>query len=119
MKKEGNFYTRGNTIYANIPALTERELKTVKNYRELGYKLVPIKEKKEEKPKDSKFTAKAIQAFLEEKGTKEQNKIYWEKYNAPVIDKETGEQKKYKNGKARVKGHIATIRWFKNEFPDY
>lgn len=115
---KANYHVVGNRVFAKVAKLTEEELAAVKNYILLGYELVDSKEK-EKKPINELFTAKAIQSYLEEKGTKEQQKIYWEKFNSPVIDKNTGEQKKYKNGKAKVKGHIATLQWFKTEFPNY
>lgn len=113
-----NYHVKNQKVYAKIANLTEKELSAVKNYLALGFVLVESKEVNK-KITNKAFTAKAIQEFLEEKGTKEQNKIYWEKYNEPVIDKETGEYKKTKKGDIKKKGHIATLRWFKSEFPDY
>ena len=48
-----------------------------------------------------------------------QKKEYWDKFNAPVIDKATGEAKLKKDGTKKVKGHVATLAWFKKEFPNY
>ena len=70
---------------------------------------------------NKEWTAAAIQEWLKENGTKEQQAKYWELFNAVVMkdDKpvlyKTGE----KAGEPKVKGHIATLSWFKETFPKY
>lgn len=111
-------------IYADVPKLTERDIKEIRKFTAIGYSIV--NRKKEKKEKNPKFTAESIQKFLKENATKEQEKTYWEKFNAPVLDKETGKPVKYekdtkthKKGDIKIKGHIATLKWFKETFPDY
>ena len=111
-----NYRVVGETVYAKIADLDEKELRAVINYKKLGYKIVEPKEKKE--PKEA-FKAETIQKWLEENATKEQIKTYWEKYNAPVIDKSTKEPKRNSNGEIKKKGHVATFSWFKATFPNY
>ena len=113
-------------IYADITKLTERDKKKVRTYLDLGYTIEEVKAPKQEaKPE---WTEEAIRKFLNAKGREAEKKIYEEKYNAPMIDKNTGEPVRYKNdskdkkhkkGDIRVKGHIATLAWFKETFPDY
>lgn len=112
---------KSKKIIADIAALTEAELSAVKNYMALGYEL---EEKKEKKAPKEAFTAKAIQAYLEEKGTKEQQKAYWDLFNKPVYKKDkngnkTDEVVKLKNGEVKKQGHVACISWFKDTFKDY
>lgn len=111
-----NYRVVGETVYAKIADLDEKELRAVINYKKLGYKIVEPKEKKE--PKEA-FKQETIQKWLEENATKEQIKTYWEKYNAPVIDKSTKEPKRNSNGEIKKKGHVATFSWFKATFPNY
>lgn len=116
------------TIRAIVSELTEKELNAVNNFLKLGYKLKPVEslEKKDSKESVSKFSAKEVQKYLEEHGTEEQKERYWKAYNKPVMDKETGKQKKYtkttdshKEGELKVAGHIAGLQEFKKDFPDY
>lgn len=118
----------GDEIRFNVKDITKGELKTVKKLAEgLGYKLVPIDPPKKEKEPKPEWTAEAIQKFLEEKGTQEQKDKYWEKFNDPMIDedglpvvyKKDSKDKTHKKGEPRVKGHVATLQWFKKEFPKY
>ena len=80
-----------------------------------GKKTIIIKKKA---PKEA-FKAETIQKWLKEHGTEEQQKKYWKLFNAPVLDKVTGEPLKKKDGTNRVKGHVATFAWFRKEFPQY
>lgn len=117
-----HYIVEGKNIIADVAKLNEKELAAVRNYIALGFSLVePKKEKKD--PKEE-FKAEVIQAWLEENGTKAQIAHYWDLYNAPVVKE--GETLYYakdckmgKKGEPKKKGHIATLNWFKKEFPKY
>ena len=112
-----NYKVEGKKIIANVSLLNEKELTAVKNYMALGYTLEEyVKPKKQP---NEKFKAATIQKWLDDNGTKAQKEKYWEIYKSPVIDKKTGEKKLKKDGTEKIKGHVATIAWFKQEFPDY
>lgn len=119
-----------------IERLTEKQIKEVKNFKDLGFKIIPVEPPKKKKPTEEEkiknpFSEKNIKKFLEDKGTKDQLKKYFEIYNQQAIDKETGfpavyksnskpnSPKKFKIGDPKPKGHIATLQWFKTEFPNY
>lgn len=129
-------------IRAIVARLTDKELKEIKNYVTLGFQLVPVEEEKkkratEEEKANNPFSEMNVRKFLEEKGTKAQQKKYNELYNEQATDKKTGLPAVYKNdspankkqglekgakfkkGDKKPKGHIATLAWFKTEFPDY
>lgn len=112
-----NYKVEGKKVIAKVALLSEKELVAVKNYIALGYTLEEYKSEKKA-PKEA-FKAETIQKWLKEHGTEEQQKKYWELFNAPVLDKVTGEPLKKKDGTNRVKGHVATFAWFKKEFPKY
>ena len=123
-----NYKIVGDEIRFNVKDITKGELKTIKKLAEgLGYKLVPFTPEKEKKEAKPEWKAEAIQKFLEEKGTKAQQKKYWEKFNEPMKDedgetvvyKKDSKDGKHKKGEPRVKGHVATLQWFKKEFPKY
>ncbi len=118
-------------VYAKPLALSEKEKEEVKAYLDLAYTISEPKEQpkqtEEEKAKN-KFSMVNVQKYLEENGTKEQQKHYWKLFNAPAIDKKTRLEKtykldtkdgKHKAGDIKVRGHIATLRWFKTTFPNY
>lgn len=109
-----NYKIVGNKIIAKVGNLTDKEVAAVKNYIKLGFELEEPK-KKEPNPA---FKKEAIQKYLEDKGTKEQQAKYEELFNQPILD-EDGKQVYTKDGKPRVKGHIATLSWFKETFPKY
>lgn len=138
-----NDYKQVKAIVADI---TEREKKEIKNYIDLGYTLIPQdrpkkKKQTEEEKKANPFSQKNIQNYLENNATKEQQKQYWNIYNEQAIDKKTQQPavyktdskeekdkagniiyekgQKFKKGDPKPKGHIATLQWFKIEFPDY
>lgn len=112
-----NYKVEGKKVIAKVALLSEKELAAVKNYIALGYTLEEYKAEK--KASKEAFKAETIQKWLKEHGTEEQQKKYWELFNAPVLDKVTGEPLKKKDGTNRVKGHVATFAWFKKEFPKY
>lgn len=112
-----NYTIEGKNVVAKVSQLTEKELKSVKNYLALGYTLVEYKKPKKE-PKEA-FKAATIQEWLKENATKAQQEEYWERFNSPVIDKDTKQPKVKKNGEPRIRGHVATLAWFKKTFPKY
>ena len=112
-----NYKLEGKKVIANVAALSEKELKAVKNYLALGYVLEEYK--KEKKEPQELFKAATIQKWIDENATKAQKKEYWDRFNAHVIDKKTGEEILKKDGTPKIKGHVATLAWFKKEFPNY
>lgn len=111
-------------VIAEIAKLTEKELATVKNYKELGYdvieKVVPKKQPKKE------FKAEEVQKWLKKNATEEQQAKYWELFNKPYISKKTGQQvilkkdgKTGKKGTPRVCGHVATLSWLSETFEEF
>ena len=122
-----NYKIVNGEILFNPAKITVKEMKQMKKLAEgLGYSIIPVAEEKKEK--NPLWTAAAIQQFIEENGTKKQKDDYWAKFNEPMKDKETGEPITYKHdtkdgkhkaGDIRVKGHVATLQWFKKEFPNY
>ena len=125
---EQNYKIVGEEIRFDVNKITKGELKTIKKLAEgLGYKLVPIVPEKVKKEPKAEWTAEAIQKFLDEKATKEQQKKYWAKFNEPMTDdngepvvyKKDSKDGEHKAGEPRVKGHVATLQWFKKEFPEY
>ena len=138
---------KNKIVRAYIARLTEKEKKEIKNYLDLGYTLIaeeePVKrtltkeereeeqKQKEKEQKENPFSEINIQKFLKEKATQEQQKNYWELYNEQAKDKKTNlpavyktdskknSKKQFKAGDPKPKGHIATLQWFKTEFPNY
>ncbi len=144
-------------VYAKIGKLKEKEMKEVLNYQTFGFEVIPYEEPKKE-PKDTnpKLTAEAVQKYLKENGTKEQQNEYWKIYNEQATNEEgkplfyknnvyktetieTGDLDEngkpktktkrvkdengnpiilHKKGEQRTKGHIATLHWFKETFPE-
>lgn len=96
--------------------LSAKELTVINNYVSLGYKMVVW-----EKAVNEDWTAAAIQKWLKENGTKEQQAKYWELFNAVVMkdNKPVLYKTGAKAGEQKVKGHIATLSWFKETFPKY
>ena len=121
-----NYRVVGNEIHFDPMKITKAEAKAIKKLQDFfGYSIVP---EKEEKEKSEIWTAAAIQEFLNKNGTKAQIEKYWKLHDEPMVDKETNQPLLIKKdnpktgrkaGEVRVKGHIATLRWFKEEFPDY
>ena len=131
------------TVNAVVELLNDKEMKLVKKYVALGFKLVPVakakpqkrtaEEKAEEeaekarKQAENPFSEVNVKKFLEENGTAAQKKEYYRIYNEqakdkngnPVFYKTDSKEGKFKKDEPKKKGHIATISWFKKEFPDY
>lgn len=128
-KKYYEVDSKNKIIRAVIPKLSEKDKKAVKNYIDLGFELIEIEEPKKEA--NPAFKEEAVQKFLQEKGTKEQQEQYWKLYNDFQKDSKTGDyiyytknskegsKKPYKKGDKKVRGHIATLHWFKKTFPNY
>ncbi|MDY5059107.1 MAG: hypothetical protein SPF04_06560 [Bacilli bacterium] len=94
-------------ITVDMGRITDKQLKQAKKFIALGYEL-KVLEKEKPKPK---YTKKNIEAFLEEKGTEEERKIFKDKQKE--IKEETGNEKGFING----------LQWFKakkeKEFEDW
>lgn len=86
-------------ITVDMDRITEKQLKQVKKYIALGYEL-KVLEKEQPKPK---YTKKNIDAFLKEKGSEEDRKIF--KAKQEEIKAETGNKK----------GFINALQWFRAE----
>ena len=134
--KMGHYEIKNETkeIIANMEKLNDADIKAIKNYMAFGYTMVPeVKEKKEVKiPTEAERLANPystinVQKYLAEEGTKDQQEKYWELFNEVIKDengetvryKKTTSDKKHKAGEPRVKGHVRTLKWFKEEFPNY
>lgn len=114
----GSYYKKGNTIYVDVEEISEKDFETVLRYQKLGFVIETRKTKKPSATGD-KFKATTIQNWLKENATKEQQKKYWEVFNAPVYDTKTKKKKINKDGTPRKKGHVAGLAWFRKEFPEY
>lgn len=104
-------------IYAVVAKLKAKELKVIKNYVALGYTLVAQEEAKKEV--NPIFTEDAVKEYLSEAGREAELKEYNKIYNEQAKDKETGELKFKKDGTPKIKGHVATLGWFKKTYPNY
>lgn len=128
----------GDKIIARIEVLNEKQLKTVKNYMALGFKLVPyVKPEKPAKAKDDKrYTAESVKAFLEAQAPEDiatyenmanaETGNYYKK-DVPKYETTTdanGNERKKKikgqyshmEGDPILKGHVATLHWFKEKY---
>lgn len=123
-----NYEIVGGIIKFDVDKITKKEMKQIKKLADgLGYKLQPIVEPKEKKEANPQWTEKAIRAYLDEYGTKAQKEDFEKKYNAPIKDangnpvvyQKASKDGKHKKGDIRVKGFVATIQWFKKQFPDF
>ena len=124
-----NYRVEGNEIHFDPMKITKAEAKAIKKLQDFfGYVIVPETAKKEEKEKSGIWTAAAIQEFLNKNGTKAQIEKYWKLHDEPMLDKETKKPLLIKKdnpktgkkaGEVRVKGHIATLKWFSEQFPKY
>ena len=130
-------------IFAIMELANDKDLKLIKKYLAVGYELVPVERKKrtiktkEEKEAErlekqakrelNKFSEMNIRKYLDEKGTAKQRKEYERLYNEqakdkngnPVFYKTNSKDGRFKVGEPKRRGHIATLTWFKKEFPNY
>lgn len=129
---KSNYYIVGNKIFADVSKLKPNELKTVKNYKELGYELIdkPMKETKEEKEKkriENPYSKINVEKFLKEKGNEELFAEYRKRYDeqAGTNRKQTkdgevvdvpNEPKYLKDGRPKKKGFANCIGWFTDMF---
>ena len=127
-------------IRAIIELLTDAEIEVINKYLKLGYKLKNVKEFKapmtkaereaaKEEAKKKPFSHESIVAFLKKQDKAHLDK-YWSIFNEPSTNKD-GTIRRYKKdlekndvlihkaGDVIVKGHVATLRWFKETFPEY
>lgn len=127
-----NYYIDGNKIFADVSKLKPNELKTVKNYKELGYELIdkPMKETKEEKEKkriENPYSKINVEKFLKEKGNEELFAEYKKRHDEQAgtnrKQKKDGEvvdvpdEPKYlKDGTPKKKGFANCIGWFTDMF---
>ena len=95
-------------IVVNMKRITESQMKVVLNYRKMGYKFVEYKPSN----KNNDYTADTIRSVLEKKP--ELLELFEKVCNEVVIDKETGKPKTKKDGTVKVKGHIAGVKWYKD-----
>lgn len=86
-------------IIVDMDRITEKQLKQAKKYIALGYEL-KVMEKEKTEPK---YTKKNIEAFLKEKGSAEDKKIFKDK------------QEEIKVSTGKKKGFINALKWFKAE----
>lgn len=127
-KPEIHYQIVGNAIKFDVDKITKTEMKQIKKLADgLGYKLQPLVKPKEKKEANPQWTEKAIRAYLDEYGTKAQKEKFADKYNAPILDEDKNpvlyrkdsKDGKHKKGDIRIKGFVATIQWFKKQFPDF
>ena len=143
MTKERN-YTINNeeqAVYAVVVKLSAKEKKEIKNYLDLGYKLVPVapKVRTKEEVKEAKkaaeeakaanpYSQQNVEAFLQRKGNEELWEEYKERYKEQagtnrhrknkdgVVEPLPDEPKFLKSGEAKKKGFANCIGWFKAQF---
>lgn len=111
-----NYEIKKETIYANMTKLNSADIKAIKNYRLLGYKLVDITNKEEEtkivrispewvlenyKELETKFKAKKNEEAKDENG------------NVKYHIKKDGTK-----GKPYTLGAIGALQWFKSNYPE-
>ena len=127
-------------IRAIIELLTDAEIEVINKYQRLGYELKNVKEFKppmtkaereaaKEEAKKKPFSHTNIVAFLKKQDKAHLDK-YWSIFNEPSTN-DDGTLRRYKRdlkengvvihkaGDVIVKGHVATLRWFKETFPEY
>lgn len=132
-KKHYEINNATKQVLAVVEKLTDAETKAVKKYLDLGYVLVAQEQPKKKKATEEEQKANPkseinIQKYLKANATAEQQKKYWDLYNRQAKDKETkqpvfyktdSKNGKFKKGDPKPVGHIGTLRWFKETFPEY
>lgn len=109
-------------IIVKMESATEKEMKAIINFQKIGYELVPFKKEKktEEELAASKFSKANIIKYLEENGSKEQQKRFAEIQEEVAEGKfYTKDTKTHKKGEPKKKGFIAALKYFKEQFPNY
>lgn len=135
MAKEKNYRIDGKKIYAAVAALSEKELKEVKNYIALGYDMIPVEKKvktkaeKEAEAAANPYSKVNVEAFLKQEG----NEKLWKEYKArhdeqagtnrfrknpetKEIEQLPDEPKFLNSGKPKKKGFANCIGWFTEKF---
>ena len=134
MAKEKNYSIDGKKIYAAVVALSEKELKEVKNYIALGYELIPVekktktKEEKEAEAAANPYSKQNVEAFLKEKYEDTLYAEYLKRYNEQagtnrfrknskgVVEALEDKPKFLKDGTPKAKGFANCIGWFREQF---
>jgi hypothetical protein len=130
MAKAANFTidNKKQEVRAVVAALSERELKEVKNYLALGYTLVPVERpKKTAEQKAQEAIAAAvnpygrtmIEAFLKRPENAEYYAIYDRRYNEQAGTNRKGKDDEpvwKKDGTPKLKGFANCIGWFTDIF---
>ena len=127
MAKQPNFTidNKRQEVRAVVAALNERELKEIKNYLALGYKLVPVepvkmtKAEKEAAAAANPYGKKMVEEFLEQP----ENAEYLAEYNRRYYE-QAGTNRKgkddepvwKKDGTPKLKGFANCIGWFTDIF---
>lgn len=115
MAKNYEVDNKNKVIYAKVESLTEKQIKTIRNYIALGYSL---QEKKKETA-NGKFKKEAVIAYIEANGTEEQKARFYGIMEEPARDKDSGEIILTKEGTQKKKGYIASLKYFQSQFPNY
>ena len=143
MAKERNYSINNEeqAVYEVVVKLSAKEKKEIKNYLDLGYKLVPVEPKvrtKEEIEEAKKAAAEAkaanpysqqnIEKFLQNKGNEALWAEYQKRYNEQagtnrhrknkkgVVEPLTDEPKFLKSGERKKKGFANCVGWFQEHF---
>lgn len=141
MAKHYEVNNETKVINARMELLSENDIKVLKNYVAFGYTINAVEQKKkkveiasDEEKALNPYSAMNIQRYLKEvagineiEGDKNKGKayidIYWELYKEPLkngaVYKKDSADKMFKAGEPRVKGHVGTLKWFKDTFADY
>lgn len=105
-KKSYVIDSKRKVIVANMQRVGDKQLNLISKYIKLGYTLEEYKA-----PKKAEYAKENMIELLEKRP--ELLEIYKDVCNEPVIDKETKEPKKLKDGTIKTKGHIAGIKFYK------
>ena len=143
MTKERNYSINNEeqAVYAVVVKLSAKEKKEIKNYLDLGYKLVPIEPKvrTKEEVKEAKkaaeeakaanpYSQQNVEKFLQNKGNEALWAEYQQRYNEQagtnrhrknkkgVVEPLPDEPKFLKDGTPKNKGFANCIGWFKAQF---
>lgn len=116
VNKMANYEIKKETIYANMTKLNSADIKAIKNYKLLGYKLVDITNKEEGK-KTARISPEWVLENYKELETK---------FNAKKDEKAIDENGNVKyhikkdgtNGMPYTLGAIGALQWFKSNYPE-
>lgn len=105
-KKSYEIDHKRKVIVANMQRVGEKQLNVISKYIKVGYTLEEY-----EAPKKAEYSKENIIKVLEARP--ELLELYNAVCNEPVIDEEKKEPKKLNDGRIKIKGHIAGIKWYK------